>query len=695
MRIARCCVAVPVGMVVAGGACAQSAPVTPTALAPVVVTATRVDTPAFDVPASIDRIDGDALRDARAQVNLSEGLGGVPGLLARERQNYAQDLQISIRGFGARSTFGVRGVRVLVDGIPATLPDGQGQISHIDLATAERVEVLRGPFSSLYGNASGGVLQVFTREGRGAPTVGADVAAGSNGVLRIGATVGGGQGAFGYTASASRFTTDGSREHSAAERRLGNLRLDWRPDDATHLTLIANRVTLPYAQDPLGLTRAQFDAAPTSVDPSALTFDTRKTVAQTQGGLIAERRIDATNSVRVLVYGGQRETEQFQAIPVAPQNNPNHPGGVISLGRDYAGTDWRWTARGTLAAMPASLVAGLAYDTLREHRLGLQNFVGTTLGVEGALRRDEVNDVSNVDQYLQVSLAPTPAWTLNAGVRHSSVRFRSTDAYITGTNPDDSGSARYSATLPVLGAMVAASDAVHLYATAGRGFETPTLNELAYRPGGATGLNFDLKPARSDSVEAGVKTRSALLGELNAAVFATRTTDEIVTLTNVGGRATFQNAGSTRRTGLELAWSQRYGSAWQAQAAWTLLDARYRDGASAGNRLPGTARQSLYGALGWSPPQGVRAGIEARWLGNVQVNDANSDAAPGYAVLGAYVGFVLRRGPWALNTYARGENLTDRRYAGSVIVNEGNGRYFEPAPGRTWLAGLSVTLQFE
>ena len=679
-----------IGLAFAGNAWAQDA----ATLAPVVVTATRVDTPAFDVPASIDRIDGDALHNARAQVNLSESLGGVAGLLARDRQNYAQDLQISVRGFGARATFGVRGVRVLVDGIPATLPDGQGQISHIDLASAARIEVLRGPFSSLYGNASGGVLQVFTREGSGAPTLGIDVAGGSDGMLRFGSTLSGSQGAFGYTASASRFTTDGSRDHSAAERRIGNLRLDWRPDEATHLTLIANRVTLPLAQDPLGLTRAQFDADPTSVDPSAITFDTRKTVAQTQGGLIAERRIDATNSVRVLFYGGHRDTEQFQAIPVAPQNNPNHPGGVISLGRDYRGTDLRWTARGALADMPATLIAGLAYDTLREHRLGLQNFVGTTLGVEGALRRDEVNDVTNLDQYLQASLALTPAWTINAGVRHSNVRFTSTDGYITATNPDDSGSARYSATLPVLGVMFAASDAVHLYATAGRGFETPTLNELAYRPGGATGLNFDLKPARSDSVEAGIKTRSSAIGDLNAAVFATRTTDEIVTLTNVGGRATFQNAGSTRRTGIELSWSQRFVADLQAQAAWTLLDARYRDGAAAGNRIPGTARQSLYAALGWTPPQGWRAGIEARWLGDVQVNDANSDAAPAYAVLGAYAGYVMRRGPWELNAFVRGENLLDRRYAGSVIVNEGNGRYFEPAPGRTWLAGLSATIHF-
>jgi len=250
---------------------------------------------------------------------------------------------------------------------------------------------------------------------------------------------------------------------------------------------------------------------------------------------------------------------------------------------------------------------------------------------------------------------------------------------------------------------------VHVYATAGRGFETPTLNELAYRPGGATGLNFDLKPAYSNSAEFGVKTRWPGVGTLNAAVFATRTTDEIVTLSNVGGRATFQNAGSTRRLGLELSWANRFAGDLQAQGAWTLLDGRYRETFAtcaatpcatptltipAGSRIPGTARSSLFAALGWMPPQGWRAGVEARWLGNVQVNDANSDAAAGYGVLGAYAGYLLRGGPWELNAFVRGDNLLNRSYAGSVIVNEGNGRYFEPAPGRTWLAGVSGTLRF-
>ncbi|MEO8525022.1 MAG: TonB-dependent receptor, partial [Caldimonas sp.] len=472
-----------------------------TRLDPVVVTATRTEAAAFDVPASIDRIGGDGIRDARLQVNISESLGGVPGLFARDRQNYAQDVQISVRGFGARSTFGIRGVRLYVDGVPATLPDGQGQISNVDLGSADRIEVLRGPFSALYGNSSGGVIQVFTEEGRGPPQFGFSVAGGSDGAVRYGVKASGSSGSFGYLISASDFRTDGYRDHSAVERRLGNVKLTVKPDDASKLTLVVNSVDLPKAQDPLGLSRAQFEANPRGVDPSAIAFNTRKTVDQTQLGLVYERRIDDVNSLRALVYTGHRNTEQFQSIPVATQANPLNPGGVIALGRDYRGTDLRWTMKTTLAGAPFSLVGGIAYDVLAEHREGFQNFVGTVTGVEGALRRDEDNQVSSFDQYLQASWQFAPRWTLNAGVRHSSVSFDSTDHYIVGTNPNDSGSVRYGATLPVVGVMFAASDSVHLYATAGRGFETPTLNELAYRPNGATGLNLALQAAHSDSFE--------------------------------------------------------------------------------------------------------------------------------------------------------------------------------------------------
>jgi len=691
-------------------ALAQASPAQePQRLAPVVVTATRGEAQAFDLPVSISRIGSEELREGRALINISESLGAVPGLLARDRQNYAQDVQISVRGFGARSTFGIRGVRLYVDGIPATLPDGQGQISNVELGSVGRIEVLRGPFSALYGNSAGGVIQVFTEEGQGAPSLGFSAAAGGDGLLRIGAQASGAQGALGYVLGLSRFSADGYRDHSETLRHLGNAKLSWRPDADSKLTLVANSVALPRAQDPLGLTRAQFNANPRGVDASALDYDTRKTVNQTQLGLIYERSLDSANALQLLAYGGHRGTAQFQSIPRATQASALHPGGVIDLARDYQGVDLRWTLKTRLFEAPLSLVGGLAYDALDEQRRGYQNFVGNSLGVLGALRRDERNEVSSSDQYLQAAWQLTPQWTLNAGLRHSRVRFESSDRYIAGLNPDDSGSAAYGATLPVLGLLYALSDAVHLYATAGRGFETPTLNELAYRAGGGTGLNLGLQAARSRSVEVGVKTRRADWGELDLALFRTETEREIVTQTNSGGRATYQNAGATRRSGVELGWSQRWTQHLRAQVAATLLNARYEEGflictatpcsaatvsIPAGKRIPGIARGSLFAALSWLPPTGWRGGLEARHLSAVFVNDLNSDAAAGHTVAAAHLGYVLEAGAWELGGLLRADNLFDRRYAGSVIVNEGNSRFFEPAPGRTWLASVSATLRF-
>jgi iron complex outermembrane receptor protein len=683
-------------------------------LAPVVVTATRTAAQPFDVPASIDRVDGDAVRNNRAQVNISESLGGVPGLLARDRQNYAQDVQISVRGFGARASFGLRGVRIYVDGIPATFPDGQGQITNVDLGSLDRIEVLRGPSSALYGNSSGGVIQIFTEDGAPTPTLDFGLAAGSDGVWRENMKLSGNTGALGYVLSGSHFQTDGYRAHSAAERNIANAKLTLRLDDASTLTLIANSVTLPEAQDPLGLTRALYNTNPRGVDQAATAFNTRKAIDQSQAGLIWERRLDSANSLRVMVYGGHRNTEQFQAITLGAQANPLNPGGVIALGSDYSGTDVRWTLSGALADRPFTLVAGLAADTLDQHRQGYLNFIGTTpdivQGVAGALRRDENDSALNVDEYLQGSWQIAPEWSVSAGLRHSSVRIESKDHFITAINGDDSGATSFGATLPVLGLMYALNDSVHFYATAGRGFETPTLNELAYRPNGAPGLNFGLQPATSKNLELGVKTRLDGVGELSAAVFDTRTQDEIVTLTNVGGRSTYQNAGATQRSGLELGWTNTYAEYLRAQAAFSTLDATYRNSfltcnlspcpaasqqaVAAGNRLPGVARESLYASLGWQPPLGWRGGVEVRYLSRVFVNDTNSDAAPSYFVAGANVGYIAQFGPWQLRGFVRGDNLLDRRYAGSVIVNEGNGRFFEPAPGRTYLAGVSGKYAF-
>lgn len=699
------------GATARAGAQAPPEPPIVRTLSPVVISVTRgVEQRAFDTPASVDVIDAATIRSGGLQVNLSESLARIPGVVALNRQNYAQDIQISSRGFGARSTFGVRGLRLYVDGIPATGPDGQGQVSHFDLASASRIEVLRGPFSALYGNSSGGVISMFTADG-GPQTIG-DIATtfGSDGVRRTGLKLGGQQGALQYNLSASRFETDGSREHSAATRTGFNGKVKYTLNADTRWTFVLNQVRMPDVQDPLGLTRAELQANPRQATPAAFTFNTRKSIDQTQGGVVLDHRFDERNALQVTGYLGERATQQFQSIPVATQQPATHPGGVIDLARNYGGIDARWIHKARLLDQPLTLTAGLSSERLQEDRRGFRNFVGTTLGVQGALRREEANTVQSTDQYAQAEWAPALRWRVSAGLRHSRVKFDSDDKFIATGNPDDSGSVSYSATSPVLGVVFHATDAVNLYASFGKGFETPTLNELAYRPSGATGLNFDLRSATSRQWELGVKSQFGDDWALNAAYFRARTSNEIAVLSNTGGRSVFQNAGTTKRDGVEATLSGRWRGGWSAYASASYLDAVYRDSfltctaapcatpttrIAAGNRIPGIPRATLFAELAWEHrPWGLETALEWRRVGRIYVDDGNTDTAAGSSVVNLRLALAQKRGRWALREFLRIDNVGNRNYVGSVIVNEGNSRFFEPAPGRSWLVGVNAGYQF-
>jgi iron complex outermembrane receptor protein len=671
------------------GAFAQGPDAAPVPGDPVVVTATRVERRAADVPASIDVVGPGRIHEGQLQVNLSETLPALAGVVANNRQNYAQDLQVSIRGFGARATFGVRGLRVIVDGVPATLPDGQSQVSHVDLASAERIEVLRGPFSVLYGNSSGGVINVFTQAPSGAPRAGASLAAGSFDTWRLGATASGRTGSASYVASAGRFETGGYRDHSAAQRTNANAVVRWDARPGTSVTLVGNALDMPDTQDPLGLTREQYEIDPRSVVPAALLFDTRKSVDQLQGGAAIEHALDGANVLRLGLHGGSRGTQQFQSIPVAVQANPAHPGGVIDLERAYAGLDARWTySCESTAGGPFTLVVGAGADRLEEDRRGFQNFSGGAIGVQGQLRRDERNRVTESGLYAQAEWDPAPAWRLLGGVRVSKVSFRSQDRFVNAANPDDSGSVEYRATTPVLGATWRATGRLNAYAALGRGFETPTTNELAYRSDGQSGPNLDLRPARSDHYEAGLKWREDGGWRATAAIYRVETDDEIVVATNVGGRATFRNAGGTRRDGVELQAERDWGTV-ALLASFSALRARYRDIFS-GNDMPGIPGRAAFAELRWRPAAAAEVGLEVRHSGRILVDDASSDAAEAYTVASLRAGYAWTFGRARVRAFVRVDNLFDRRYAGSVIVNEGNARYFEPAPGRSWLAGLTL-----
>ncbi len=671
-----------------------------------VVTAAPTTVSELDTPAAVSVVNGDEMRQAAPRVNLSESLGAVPGLQVQNRQNYAQDLQLSIRGFGSRSTYGVRGLRIYVDGIPATMPDGQGQTSNIDIGSVDTIEVLRGPFSALYGNSSGGVINVTSQTGTQPPTVEASSYYGSFGTWHYGmkatGAVGDGShaGDVDYTVSTNRFTTHGYRDHSGARKNLANARLGVRINDVSKLTLLLNSVDIK-ANDAGGLTADEWRDNPRQ-SPRGDQYNTRKNTRQTQTGLRYERQLSAQDDLSVMMYAGERETTQFQSIPRAPQLKPSHAGGVIDLTRHYQGIDTRLTHRGELL-VPVTLTAGLDYENMSERRKGYENFVmvngAPQYGEQGALRRNERNLMWNVDPYLQTQWQLTDKLSLDAGVRYSSVWFDSNDYYITPGNGDDSGDASYHKWLPAGSLKYALTDAWNVYLSAGRGFETPTINELSYRSDNQSGLNFGLKPSTNDTVEIGSKTRIGN-GLFTAALFQTNTDNEIVVDSSSGGRTSYKNAGKTRRQGMELGLDQQFGESWRLKAAWTWLDATYRtnvcdDASCNGNRIPGIARNMGYASFGYQPEQGWYAGSDIRYMSDIMANDENTAKAPSWTVVGLTTGYKWSYGRMDMDLFGRIDNLFDREYVGSVIVNESNGRYYEPAPGRNYGIGLNLAWRFE
>lgn len=591
-------------------------------VSPVVVTATRVEQNSFDLPVSIDAVDGNVIREGQLQVNLSETAARVPGVVVNNRNNPAQDLAIQVRGFGARSAFGVRGVRLYADGIPMTMPDGQGQTGTFNLDTAKRVEYLRGPFSALYGNSSGGVVQIFTEDGPDDPTLAAGLTFGSYDTRRASTTFAGDNSGFNYVVNASTYRSDGFRDQSEARRDTLHGKFSFNLGDTTKLTLVATALDQPDNKDPQGLNAAQLKADREQANPNSIKFNTRVSRSHEQVGATLEHVVTKDDTLRLMAYYGQRENEQYQSISVSGQMDDRSGGGVATIDREFGGADIRWAHTGKLAEMPYNFTLGMNYDHMRDDRKGYENFISnlssnlmmrniapvdpvysrTTCGsiaggqpiicgVKGLLRRDEINTANSFDQYLQASLDLHPRWQLSGGVRHSRVHFDNNDHYVNrdlysagaaprpeiGTNQingDDSGSVTFRETTPVIGAVFKVTETFNLYANAGESFETPTFVEMAYKSTGS-GLNLDLHPSKSRQYEVGAKWMLGASTLLNASAYQINTDDEIVIQQSTGGRAVYQNVKSSRRKGLELSLDSRLGYGLNAYLAYSYLDAEF------------------------------------------------------------------------------------------------------------------------
>lgn len=672
----------------------------PLILDPSVVTGSRSASRSFDLPYSVDSISREQISDGQLGINASEALSRVPGLVVQNRQNYAQDLQISSRGFGARSAFGVRGIKLIADGIPASTPDGQGQAATFNLDTADRIEVLRGPAATLYGSNAGGVIQMFSRNGEGPPRIGAETLVGSDGLNKHHLSAEGAVQGAGFVLDASRMDTDGYRDHSSARRDQTFAKLNLEPDDDSKLALIYSSLEQNGTQDPLGQTWAGYKADPRSVSSNALAYNTRKSIDHQQVGMNYERYIgDAT--LQVNAYTGRRSVIQYLSIPKGTPTNELGGGGVVQFDRKFYGGGVRWMQ--PIDSVPGELmiITGLDFDQSEDSRHGYKNYNGNTLGVKGELRRNEIDTARSLDPYIQANWA-IDRWTLQAGVRHSTMELDVNDKFFSNGNGDASGNKTYQKNTPSVSVMYAFTPDLHGYISAGKGFETPTQAELAYAPGDIEGFNFGLKPSESTQYEVGLKAQVNNSTRVNAAVFQITTEDELVVNASKDGRTSYQNAGRTLRHGFELGIESQLSEQWSANLAYTRLQATYDSNFSnsgktveKGNYLPGVPQTTLFAELNWKPRDWVSTAVEGMYRSKIYVEDTNQkQAAPAYSVFNWRARFEQKVEHWTFHQTLRLDNLLDRQYIGSVIVGDGNDRYYEAAPGRSWYAGAGAQYSF-
>jgi iron complex outermembrane receptor protein len=746
-------------------------------LAPTVVTATRIETNSFDLPVSIAVTNKEDISEGQLKVNISESSVRVPGVVVNNRNNPAQDLAIQIRGFGARSAFGVRGVRLYADGIPMTMPDGQGQTGTFNLDTASRIEYLKGPFSAMYGNSSGGVVQIFTEDGPKDPTLTGSFSYGSYDSFRESATYGGTLGNVNYNFNASTYKTDGYRDHSDMRRDSlhGKIKIDI--NDSTKLTLVTTFLDQPDNKDPQGISLSDLQNNRRMANSNSLKFNTRVTKKQQQIGAILEHKFNDDNLLSFTSYTGQRDNIQFGSASVVSQLNDKNSGGVSTIDRSFGGADLNWTNKGLFLENKYQFVAGINYGRMNDLRKGYNNFItsGTieisnetkltaddcgntfsnnaviTCGIKGDLRRNENNIATNFDQYFQGSYDLNKSIILSGGVRRSTVRFKNEDHYIApgvytekafdnplgyyvngpavGSNPDDSGSVKFKKTTPVLGFIFKANDTLNLYANMGKSFETPTFTEMSYST--SDGLNLSLKPATSNQFEFGIKTLVGASTLINASIYKIDTKNEISLYQQTAGRSIFQNIDSSQRKGLELSVDTRLNNNLKAFLAYSYLDAEFTSaftsctpftitngticngtpqtqagGAasiartetiSAGAKIPGTYKHTLYGELLWNyQPLGFSAAVEARAFSDTNVAFKDDYGhANGYAIASLRTGFKQNFSNWRISEFLRVDNIFDKEYVGSIRVADLNENYFEPAPTRNYLLGINASYQFK
>tara|TARA_R110002096_G_scaffold161007_3_gene327360 strand:- start:8182 stop:10257 length:2076 start_codon:yes stop_codon:yes gene_type:complete len=652
----------------------------------IIVTATRLERAARSVPAAISIVSGDEIQQARQQLALDEALVRVPGVYFQNRYNFAQDLRIAIRGFGARSSFGVRGIKILVDGIPETLADGQSQVDSIDLASVRQVEVLRGPASALYGNAAGGVINIVSERSSAEPYTDARVASGDYGYRKYQLKTAGSAGRLDYLVSLSDLQSDGYREHSEAENTQLNSRFLFRLSDSTEIGWVISATDQPLSNDPGGVTRADAIANPRSARDANIAFDAGEALDQQKLGVSLRHRFPDGSELRARSYYLARDfTSRL----------PFTSGGIVTFDRAFAGGGLNYTRGFRLGGFTHRLVAGIDHDRQRDDRQRYDN----NNGIQGALALDQLERVTSTGVFVQDELSVTGRLNVTLGLRYDDIEFDVADAFL--TDGDDSGARSVDDVSPSVGFLYTAAARYSVYGNIATAFETPTTTEFA-KPDGSGGLNPGLEPQKSTSFELGLRGELFEHTRYELAVFTIDVDDELIPfeIASSPDREFFANAGQSERRGIELSLRTTPLPGLDAGLAYTRSQFEFDtfvdgDGNDfSGKTIPGIPETFVHADISYKHETGFFAAIDALYTGELFADNANSETINSATVANLRFGLKRTFDKFIIEPFVGINNLFDADYTANVRINAFGGRYFEPGPARNVYGGLSVRIQY-
>ena len=652
----------------------------------IVVTATRLDKAARSVPASITVVSGAEIQNARQQLALDEALVRVPGVFFQNRYNFAQDLRIAIRGFGARSNFGVRGIKILVDGIPETLADGQSQVDSIDLASIRQVEVLRGPSSALYGNAAGGVINILSERGATEPYVDARFATGDYGYRKYQVKTAGVVGQFNYLVSLSDLQIDGYREHSEAENTQLNSRFLYRISDDTEIGWTISASDQPLSNDPGGVTRADAAANPRAARDLNIDFNAGEALEQQKLGLSFKHAFSSGGELRARSYYLARDFRN---------RLPFTDGGIVAFDREFAGGGISYARSFSLGRLSHRVVAGIDYDRQRDDRQRFDN----NSGIEGALVFDQIERVTSTGYFVQDEVSVSDRLEVTLGLRYDDIEFDVADTFL--TDGDDSGKRSIDDVSPSIGFLYDLGSGHDLYGSIATAFETPTSTEFA-NPDGSGGFNSDLEPQKSTSIELGLRGGLFASTRYELAVFRIDVDDELIPfeIASSPGREFFANAGQSERKGIELSFSAEplpglnlaLAYTWSKFEFDTFVDDDGND--FSGNTIPGIPKRFAHADISYAHKSGFFAAADAFYADDLFADNANSASVSGATVANVRFGLKKTFGKLDMEPFVGINNVFDTDFTANVRINAFGGRYFEPGPLRNVYGGVSVRLRY-